>query len=328
MRYARHVWLGAVLLGLFGCAPGHPSRPRSLAPVDGAEVEIGPLVQSYAGISLDVLIPAEGDLPSALQSARDEAKANRLTVVDTFPVALNQLPAVVQLVSVDEEHWDHHLPGYAVSRIDPDEFERVRSSAGVIRIDARAPAARGWELIQIVTSIARSVAGSQHGWIYDSYRAQLHDADTIELSVPDPDHPDVRTMTRIMGVVSTKGKLDHIRTIGLWRLGLPELYVPDIPGPYLDDAMDLVRATAQTLIQDGGVTRRGIVQVDLSKLPASWPRNVSGSGKFVWIARWMRGPIHSNAMIITLSAVGAHDKDPSALTAALHAYAGVARHER
>jgi hypothetical protein len=85
---------------------------------------------------------------------------------------------------------------------------------------------------------------------------------------------------------------------------------------------DLVRATAQTMIQGGGVTRRGVIEIDLSKLPADWPRHASGTGRFILQARWMRGPIHQNAMLIVLSVPEAKEKDPSALAAALHKYTG------
>lgn len=287
-------------------------------------MDLGSLVQSDASMSLDVLIPADGDLPMALQQTRAEATKAGLTLVDKIPSEASTTPVTVQLLSYSEEGWnDHRLPGYALSRIDPAEFSKVEQSSGVVRIDARGPAARSWQLGKVVTAIARGVAASQHGWIYDGYRAQLHDANTLAAFLPDPAHRDVRAMLRIMSVVSTKGELDHVRTIGLWRLGLPELYVPNIPDQYLDDTAALVRATAQLLIQNDGVSRRGVIEVDLSKLPASWPRNASGTGKFTWTARWMRGPIHHNAMVIVLSAPNSRDKDPSPLVTALRLYAGI-----
>ena len=295
-----------------------PIAPSSVGPVEGAEVDVGSLAVLNASISLDVLIPAEGDLTAALTSARAAALSSGLTIGDAASSPLEKLSTTIQLVSFADEGWNHHLPGYVVSLLDTTEFEQVDRSAGIVRIDARTQAARGWELIRLVTEVARHVAAEQRGWIFDPYRAQLHDADTLASSVPDLGSTDVRTMMRIMGVVNTKGGPDHVRTIGLWRLGLPELLLPEVPHRYLHDAVNLVRATAQTLVQNGGVTRRGTIVVDLSKLPASWPKPDAGTGRFLWTARWMRGPIHHDAMQIVLAS-----GDPKAFVVALQAYAGL-----
>jgi hypothetical protein len=279
-------------------------------------------VQSQATISLDVLVPAEGSVPDAMASARGAATAAGLKLVAQLPEHVDEQLAVVQLVSVDDEGWSHRFPGYAVSLIDLDEFPRVDGSAAVVRIEGRAPAADGWELIRRVTTVARDVSASQRGWIYEGYRALLHDERTIASPLADAARPDVRAVMRQMGVHPTKGGLDHIRTIGLWHLGLPELIVNDIPHACVDETMGVVRATAQTLIQNHGITHRGRIDVDLATLPAEWEKPARGSGTFAWTARWARGQIHHNAMEIVLAPPGARPKDPTALAAALRAYAG------
>lgn len=138
----------------------------------------------------------------------------------------------------------------------------------------------------------------KHGfWFQSVYdKTGRHDASTLGSLVPDPAVRNVRAMLRIMSVASRKGEPGHIRTIGLWRLGLPELYVPDIPDPYLDDTAELVRAIAQSLIQNDGVSRRGIIEVNLSKLPASWPRNTAGHREV-----HVDGPVDGEVVEICLS---------------------------
>jgi hypothetical protein len=311
----------AIVLG--ACSKHMPSKPNMAAPVEGAEVEVGPLVQSQAVISLDVLIPPDGNIPASLEAARQNAKRDGVELLDVLPPISNHAVMTIQLKNIADEEWNHRLPGFVASKIAPDDLPTVDASAGVVRLDARAPASQAWELLRTVTTEARELAAAQHGWIFDSYRAELHNADTYATSIPDAQAHDVRAITRIMGVVNTHGGLDHVRSIGLWRLGLPELYLPDVRHADLDDAMSLVRATAQTLIQNGGVTSRGVIDVDLSKLPHDWPRPAAGSGRFTWRARWMRGPIHQHAMLIVLSASGAAEKDPAALSAAVHDYAGI-----
>jgi hypothetical protein len=314
--------ISAAVFVLAACSTRVPTSPHPIAPVEGAEVDIGSLILSQAVVSFDVLIPTNGDIPAALEIARKNAKRDGLVLVDSLPATASDAMITVQLKSFADEGWSARLPGYIASKIDPDELPEVESSSGIVRLEAHSAAARGWELLRTVTMEARDLGAAQHGWIYDPYRAELHSPDTLSTSIPEPRMRDVRAITRIMGVVSTKGGLDHVRTIGLWRLGLPELYLPDVAHADLDHAMDLVRATAQTIIEGGGVTRRGVIEVDLSKLPPDWPRPASGTGRFTWRARWMRGPIHQNAMVVLLSIPGAKEKDPGALAAALHAYAG------
>ena len=316
---SRRLLIGLAVLPIVMACGAH--RPTSATPIDGAEVGLGSLVQSATHISIDVLIPSEGDVTAALERARNEVKATAATIADVLPPNPDAPVVKIELGNIADEHWDHHLPGYAESMIDPDEFEAADRSAGVIVISARAPEARGWEMIRLVTTLAIDLAASQSGWIYDSYRAELHDAESFASSVPDSRNPDVRTILRVVGVVPTKGGLDHIRTIGLWRLGLPELYVPDVPHEYLDATIELVRATAQILSQRRRVTRRGIIELDESTLSPGWPR-IGSAGRFVWSARWMRGPIHDHAMQIVLAVPGARDKDPTALMAAVRAFAG------
>ena len=307
-------------LVLVACSQPVPGKPNVVAPVEGAEVGVGALVQSQAVITLDVLIPPDGDVPAALETARQNVKRDGIELVDALPSTATHSVMTVELSSVADE-WNHRLPGFVASKIDRNEFPTVDASAAIVRLDARAPAARAWQLVRAVTTQARDLASAQHGWIYDPYRAELHSPDTFATSIPDLQARDVRALTRIMGVVNTHGGLDHVRSIGLWRLGLPELYLPDVRHADLDDAMDLVRATAQTLIQNGGVTSSGVIAVDLSKLPHEWPRPAAGSGRFTWRAHWMRGPIHQKAMLIVLSTSEAAD-NAAALSAALHDFAG------
>lgn len=315
--------LGAAIILIASCSQRMPIEPNVAAAVEGAEVDVGSLVQSQAVISLDVLIPADGDIPAALENARQNVKRDGLALVDRLPSTVSAPTISIQLKSVADEEWNEGLPGYVASKIDPEVFPSVQRSAGVVRLDARAPVARAWDLLRVVTTEARELAVAQRGWIFDSYRAELHNADTFATSIPDAHTRDVRAITRIMGIVNTKGGADHVRTIGLWRLGLPELYLPNVRHADLDDAMSLMRATAQTLIQKDGVTSRGMIDVELSKLPQDWPRPAAGTGRFAWRARWMRGPIHQHAMMIVLSAAGASENAETTLSTALHEYAGI-----
>jgi hypothetical protein len=316
---------------LLACSRNSPRRPQAASrqaasppevAKDGAEVDVGSLVQSEAVASLDVLIPADGNIPMALDSARKKAQQDGLVLVDSLPATASEAVITIQLKSLADEEWPRHLRGYVASKVDPDELPDLMRSAGVVHMEAHAPPSRAWHLLRTVTMHARDLAAAQRGWIYDPYRAELHSPETFAASIPDGQLRDVRSFTRMMAVVSTKGDLDHVRSIGLWRLGLPELYLPNVVRADLDRAREIVRATAQTLLQNGGVTRRGVIEVDLTRLPPDWPKPAAGTRRFTWSARWMRGPIHKNAMLIVLSVPGAQDKDPQPLTTALREYGG------
>src|SRR5438067_11413946 len=117
--------IAAVVLS--ACSKHMPSKPGMAAPVEGAEVEVGSLVQSQAVITLDVLIPADGDLPAALETARQNAKRDGLELVDALPSTTNRAVMTIQVNSVADE-WNHRLPGFVASKIDPDDFPTVEAS--------------------------------------------------------------------------------------------------------------------------------------------------------------------------------------------------------
>ena len=76
-------WLAVI--GLASAASAAPAR------VDHADVDTGSLVRSPAEIRIDVVIPAGGDLPRAVESARVAASNEALLVVDTLLLLVIEL---------------------------------------------------------------------------------------------------------------------------------------------------------------------------------------------------------------------------------------------
>lgn len=293
---------------LVACGGAHVTSHDVQAPdpVEGALVGVGGLDRSGVQVTFDVLIPAGGDIPGGLAAAKADVVAQELSGY-----------ATVTLGNLEENGLTAGFPGYAVAAVDDDQVDLALESVGVVRITARGPPGTGWDLMRRSMFVAAKLAADQGGWIYDPYRAQLHDADTLTTFLPDRKHPDVRSVMRCMAVVSESG-IGHVRTIGLWFLGEPELIVADVPNEYLDAAIDVARAAAQTVIQNGGVTRPGVIEVDHAKMPPGWlpPGTGTGTGRITLQARWKRGQIHHNAMEIVLSV-------PGGLVPALRAYAGI-----
>ncbi|HEY3807825.1 MAG TPA: hypothetical protein VGL61_34815 [Kofleriaceae bacterium] len=294
------MWLALFAVVLAAC-----EQPRAPSPpVDRAEVETGSLVRSDARIALDVLIPVDGDLPQAVDRGRATAAAEGLHVVDPLPAVAREPVVTVGLASIDDQRWRSELGddghGYVSTALSDEELDSVQQAIGVVRIVARGPTTRAWELIRAAMRTASDLAASQHGWIYQENRARLFDVSSFAALILEPGHRDVRTILRAMEVVSTHGKPSHVRSIGLGDLGVPELYVPDVPEDLIDVAANAVYATAQQLVVHGGVTRRGVIEVDAASLPASWgkPR---GTGKITWRARWMHDPLKPTLVEIELT---------------------------
>lgn len=311
-------WL--VILTLAACA-GTGTRPQAArppsGPVDGALVEVGPVAEADAGITVDILLPPEADIPDALATARREVGSSGIQVVEHAPEHPGSVAQVaVELLGFDAEGWSGKIPGYVESYIDQADVPRVLRTVGVLRIKLAAPKAAALDAVRKILVTSRAIALEHRAWIFERYRARLHTPDTLADDIPDP--KDIESVIRVMGVVSTKGKPSHIRTIGFSNLGIPELYVPDIIDPAdLQDARMAVFAAAQTYLQRGGVTRPGRIDVDLEKLfpEIDLPE---GTGKFEWEARWLRGPIR-NRMVIELTVPG-KPRDTRSFAEALHRF--------
>jgi hypothetical protein len=93
----------------------------------------GSLVQSHATISLDVLIPRSSDITAALQHAREAVGKQDLFLADSLPTTPTAPFATVVVINVEEEGWNHRLPGYVTSKIDRAEFSNVDSAVAVVR---------------------------------------------------------------------------------------------------------------------------------------------------------------------------------------------------
>lgn len=279
----------------------------------------GLLAEPDANVSLDLLLPATADIPDALDHARTEVKAAGFSLVTTLPDHPTQPMITIELVSFGDLGWSGKKPRYIEAWLKDDELQQVYASVGIVRLRVRGPSNRALDSLPRLLNACRTIATSHKAWIFDSYRAQLHTANSLDGWMPDP--KDVETIVRVIGVTS-KNKPSHARTMGFARLGLPELYIPAIiPEPDLDSARYLLFAAAQTYLNHGGLTRPGQLDIDMASITPDWHPAEHGPGKFEFEARWVRGPIHDK-LIIELSLRGG-SRDPAAFAAALRRFAVV-----
>lgn len=296
-----------------------PQSPISHPPIEGALVGPGLLAEPDASVSLDLLLPADAEIPVALDHARTEMKAAGFSLVTTLPDHPTQPMITIELESFSDLGWSGKKPRYIEAWLKEDELQQVYASVGIVRLKVRGPSNRALDSLTRLLNACRTFASAHKAWIFDSYRAQLHTADSLDGWMPDP--KDVETIVRVMGVTS-KNKPSHARTIGFARLGLPELYIPAIiPEADLSAARYLLFGAAQTFLKSGGITRRGQLDVDMTSITPEWNPAEHGSGKFGFEARWVRGPIHEK-LIIELSLRGG-SRDPAAFASALRRFAVV-----
>jgi hypothetical protein len=162
------------------------------------------------------------------------------------------------------------------------ELEQMRHAIGAVEIHTIGAATRGWDIVRASMHTANDLAQSIHGWVYTSSR--LFDVASVAETVAAIERHDIHGFVRAMKVVEQSGPA-HVRSVGLAAFGMPELYVPEIPEQLLDGAEDAVLATAQQLIDRGGVTRRGVIEV----------------GALTWHARWIHDPKNPSIIEIELT---------------------------
>jgi hypothetical protein len=296
--------------------------PRT--PADGELVPAGSLRAPSARVTLDVLLPGDADIPSALAHARAEVEAAGFALVDELPEHPPKPMVTVRLASFDDLGWAGKKPGYVESWVSGTELDRVFSTVAIVRLEARGASRRSYQTMTRLSRACRTIAAARGAWIFDGYRARLHTVESFTEWLPDA--ADVGTIVRVVAVTS-RTKPVHVRTMGFARLGLPELYIPDIvPEPDLQVARYLMFAAAQAYLERGGITRRGRLDIDLTALVRDWDPAERGTGKLELEARWVRGPIRGEP-VIELTLPGG-SRDPAEFAAALHRFAGPAAGSR
>jgi hypothetical protein len=270
----------ALALAIAACG----AAPPTPAPAYANDVDVGSLAIAAAKLRIDVLVPAGGDLPAALERARATARGEGLRVVDALPAESTEPTATVAFASLGDQEWRSHIRdgGYVSTKLSRTELDQMQLAVGIVEIQALGPKARGWEVVRASMHTANDLAQAIHGWVYKSSR--LFDVAAFAATVAALDRRDARDFVRIMRVASKRGP-SHARTIGLSSFGMPELYVPDVPDDLLDRIEAVLLATAQQLIDRGGVTRRGVID----------------TGKLTWHARWIHDPVNPALIEIELT---------------------------
>ncbi|MGE5181591.1 MAG: DUF2314 domain-containing protein [Acidobacteriota bacterium] len=246
-----------------------PPRPAAPPPKAGELVQPGQVRGFVDNAGLAVIVPAGGDVAAIEHLARARAGA----------------AITVRRTTLAELGWDqlhvHSLVGDAKG----DEAAIGASPGAVVLI---APGA-GLAQLRAVAQIARGLADT--GWIFDPGSGQLYRAGELDRRVPAT--LDLRELITVHGVTGDN-TTPYLDTLGMRRLGFPELYIPAAAPALLDQLTLVMDATAQTLVGKGDITAPGELAIDLAAFDASWGqgdiRAHGGKAKLAWRVRWAAEP--------------------------------------
>jgi uncharacterized protein YegJ (DUF2314 family) len=164
---------------------------------------------------------------------------------------------------------------------------------GILSNTAIAMRATGEPLatMRALATIAFELAKQQHGWVVDPDAGAAYTAAQFEKHVPG-DPIDVREVIYVHGVQGDNSQ-PFLDTMGMEKLGLPDLRVSAAASGQLGALTVLIDATAQQLVaKDAAVP--GPLVVDLATLPGEWHvdeiKKAGGTAKARWQIAWAKDP--------------------------------------
>ncbi|MBA3461523.1 MAG: DUF2314 domain-containing protein [Deltaproteobacteria bacterium] len=333
-------WLVAVAL-LGGCKekdravdvrpasePAQPKTPvASKVPTEGALAAKGSLSRRPFAF-FAVIVPEGGNAEKLLAAGKTAAEKLGFRVV-TKPGDDVGKTLLIDKTTPDAVGWKD--VGEPLGEFVP-EKDRAAIKASTLALGIVGSGdANGPRTAHDTALVVKAVAEASKGWIMDLDTHLLHTPASLMAHVPGEKTLDVRDSVMLHGV-SGDNNLAFVDTVGMSRLGLPELYVGDIPQSRVSAVSRVLNATAQTLVERGDLTRDGELEVDVSKLAGDWQlsalQEAGGTGKIVWRATWSRGDakpggqIDADQLVLQLSIAGAKPGSAEALLAALEKFEG------
>ena len=169
----------------------------------------------------------------------------------------------------------------------PADIDAITTNAGIALKVTGEPIAS----LRLISQTALDLAREQHGWVMDPMAGAAYTAAQFEKHVPG-DPVDVRTLMFVHGVQGD-GNQPFLDTMGMTKLGLPELRVSAAASGQLDSLTTLIDATAQYLVAHD-VAVPGPLDVDFAALPGEWHvdeiKKAGGSAKARWRIAWTKDP--------------------------------------
>lgn len=164
-------------------------------------------------------------------------------------------------------------------------------------------------------AIALDAAKAAHGWVVDPLAGAAYTPAQFASHVPGA-VPDVRKLIYVHGV-SGDNAPPFLDTMGMSKLGFPELRVSVAAQGQLEALTVLIDAAAQAMLAKGDAAVPGTLDVDFAKLPGEWHvadiEKAGGSARASWQLRWTTDPDSGAREIELVPAQGSGAQGAAAL---------------
>jgi uncharacterized protein YegJ (DUF2314 family) len=271
MMTARRTLFGSLLalvLASAGCHRKSPPPPALTGPlaVDARPIRLGVYMKS--AVPPELLKAAEDGVAKAMPElpiTKDEKHKAPFALVSAPPVASYALPSRSSL--------DYFARGLSAA-----ERDAVLGYQGVVVLSLYVSSDPQWRHVRDAEHLALELAKKSGGFIWDEDTRELFSADAWQrtrLDTWSDDLPDVASQMTIH--FYENGEHHRAITLGMARLGLPDLVIQDTSPTTSDAALELIDAVAQLLVEGATPNERGQLRVDLGAIRA--PRFRAGLAK-------------------------------------------------
>lgn len=260
-------------------APVAPAAPVKAtgpeAPAEGTPVGLGVIHKTSVDEGFIIVVPKGHDAAPIVKLVKDRLAAAKL---DGKAEAMPAEPA-----RADEKQM------LALSNPDlkPADITAITEGTHVAMMATGEPIAT----MRAVAAIARDAGDAAHGYVLDPLAGGAFTAAQFHAHVPGDGTLDVRKLMYVHAVQGDNQQ-PFLDTMGMEKLGFPELTVSAAASGNLVSLTALIDAAAQTLLAKGDLTAAGAIDVDLATLPGEWHvdeiKKLGGTGKAHWLARWHR----------------------------------------
>lgn len=267
-----------VLVALAACKSKHESPPKPPPPVEditprpGYPVIPGTVRTKTVDEGFIVVVPKGGDPVAAEKLIKDRLAAAHVTgKVDIAPAA------------PPGEH-DRELYAYSNPKLTDADLDGLVAGTHVMVAATGEPIAT----LKALMPIARDAAAAARGWVLDPLAGGVYTPDEVDKHTPG-DPLDVRKLIYVHGVQGDNEQ-PFLDTMGMRKLGFPELTVSAAASGQMEMLTVLIDATAQALVVNGDATHPGEIRVDLAALPGEWHvdeiKKAGGTARAMWNAKW------------------------------------------
>ena len=268
-----------MLVGLLACKaksepPKAPPPVEDTHPRDGYLVVPGTVHTKIVDEGFIIVVPKAGD-PAATKKLID----------DRLAAAHVTGKAEVMPAEPPGEH-DREMYAYANPKLTDADLDGITSGTQVMFGATGEPIAT----LKALMPIARDAATAAHGWVLDPLAGGVYTPAEVDQHTPG-DPLDVRKLIYVHGVQGDNEQ-PFLDTMGMKKLGFPELTVPAAASGQMEMLTVLIDATAQELVDQGDFSRAGSFVVDLASLKGEWHvdeiKKAGGQARVTWLAHWRK----------------------------------------